>query len=260
MTRADLLPRLGRLLLVILIASVPCQVFADTIRVATASNFRAAMVDLAGSFEKKSGHKVTLISGASGKHYAQIIHGAPFDTFFSADAERPERLESEGLAIPGSRFTYAVGKLVLWSPQTGLVDSHGEVLKSTEFRHLSIANPELAPYGRAAKEVLLALGVWDKIANRLVRGENVSQAFQFVHSRNAELGLVAYSQLRTTAAGGSYWLIPQSLYQPIEQQAVLLRENTATQDFMAFVRSEQGRKIILDHGYDTAGPDTLDVQ
>ena len=260
MTRPDLRPALFHLLLALLMTGFSCQVSGDQIRVATASNFKAAMADLAARFEQQSEHKVTLISGASGKHYAQIVNGAPFDAFFSADAERPERLESEGLAIPASRFTYAIGKLVLWSPLAELVDPHGEVLKSTGFRHLSIANPELAPYGRAAKEVLLALGVWDEIAKRLVRGENVSQAFQFVHSRNAELGLVAFSQLKTTATGGSFWLAPQALYQPIEQQAVLLRENSATQDFMAFVRSEQGRKIILAHGYETAGPDTLDVQ
>jgi molybdate transport system substrate-binding protein len=239
---------------------IPVQLAADQIRIATASNFKTAMVDIATLFEQESGHEVMLISGSSGKHYAQIVNGAPFDAFFSADEERPIRLEKSGLAIPGSRFTYAIGKLVLWSPQAGLVDAQGAVLNKAGFRHLAIANPDLAPYGRAAKEVLLSLGVWDEIGDRLVRGENVNQAFQFVHSRNAELGLVAFSQLKAAPAGGSYWLIPQDLYQPIRQQAVLLSDKPAARDFLESVQSEESREMIAEHGYQTVEVDQTHVQ
>jgi len=261
MARAERILRGHRVLLLALVtAMIPLQLAADQIRVATASNFRAAMVDIATLFEQESGHEVTLIPGSSGKHYAQIVNGAPFDAFFSADEERPLRLEKAGLAIAGSRFTYAIGKLVLWSPQAGLVDAQGAVLKGAGFRHLAIANPDLAPYGRAAKEVLLSFGLWDEIGDRLVRGENVNQAFQFVHSRNAELGLVAFSQLKAAPAGGSYWLIPQQHYRAIEQQAVLLSEKLAARDFVEFIQSEESREMIVNHGYRTVEMKPTHVQ
>ncbi len=242
----------GAKLLAILLLLFPCLSFADQIRVATASNFRIAMSAIAVAFEKQSRHEITLISGSSGKHYAQIVNGAPFDAFFSADAERPARLEEEGIAIPGSRITYAIGRLALWSPQAGYVDSNGDVLKHGDYRYLAIANPDLAPYGRAAREALQSLGVWDTLGDRLVRGENINQALQFVHSGNAELGLIAVSQLETTATGGSHWRLPQPLYRVIEQQAVMLRDNEATRDLMSFIRSDEARRIIVGHGYDTA--------
>ncbi len=246
----------GATLLAILLLLFPCLLFAGQIRVATASNFRDAMTAIVVAFEKQSRHEVILISGSSGKHYAQIVNGAPFDAFFSADAERPARLEGAGIAVSGSRFTYAIGRLVLWSHRSGYVDSNGDVLVHGDYRFLAIANPELAPYGRAAREALQSLGVWERLGGRLVRGENINQAFQFVHSGNAELGLIAVSQLRAAPTAGSHWLLPQPLYRAIEQQAVMLRDNEATRDLMSFIRSEEARRIIIDHGYDTVEIDT----
>jgi len=252
LTDGEFVTRFFPILLCILAALAPCRSFADEIRVAVASNFRNAMTALAGRFEDVSEHEVTLIPGSTGKHFAQIRNGAPFDAFFAADRLRPERLEAENLALPGSRFTYARGKLVLWSPKAGYVDSRGEVLKDGGFRHLAIANPALAPYGAAAREVMQTLGLWRKLEPQLVRGENIGQAFLFVGSGNAELGFVAWSQLKGTAlpVTGSFWLVPDDLYSPIEQQAVVLRDNEAVQAFMSFVRSEEAASIIVAHGYD----------
>ena len=226
---------------------------AEEIRVAVASNFIGAAKSIAEQFQARTDHIVTLISGSTGKHYAQIRNGAPFDVFFAADARRPELLEQEGLALPGSRFTYAVGRLVLWSPLEGLVDPEGEVLGEGDFRHLAIANPKLAPYGKAAWEVLQARGLWRGLQGRVVRGENIGQTFQFVVSGNAELGFVALSQLQRPghSAAGSFWLLPQALYAPIRQQALLLSSNQAAQDFMDFVKNTESRAIIRAHGYDT---------
>jgi molybdate transport system substrate-binding protein len=225
---------------------------ADELRVAVASNFRPAMAAAAARFEEQSGHEVVLISGSTGKHYAQVVNGAPFDAFFAADAERPRRLEAEQLIVPGSRFTYAIGKLVLWSPDPARVDAEGGVLRTGAFAHLAIANPELAPYGAAARQVLQQLGLWEQLAERLVRGENIGQAFQFVVTGNAELGFVARAQLAIPdrAFGGSSWQPPQSLYDPIEQQAVLLKDTPVGRAFMTFVQSEEARALIRAYGYD----------
>jgi len=241
------------MVLTALIFLAPCQSSADEIRIATASNFRNAMTALAEQFEAETEHEITLIFGSTGKHFAQIKHGAPFDAFFAADSERPQRLEQEGLAITGSRFTYATGKLALWSPMAGYVDSSGDILARGTFRHLAIANPKLAPYGRAAREVLEWLGAWDNLSARLVRGENIAQAFQFVSSGNAELGFVAWSQLLRgdQPIDGSYWLVPDSWYQAIEQQAVLLRDTDAGRAFMVFVRGDTAARIIDSRGYET---------
>jgi len=226
---------------------------ASTLRVAVASNFTTAVRAIAESFEAKTGHRVTLIFGSTGKHYAQIRNGAPFDAFFAADIRRPELLEKEGVALPGTRFTYAVGKVVLWSPEAGYVDMEGTVLKGASFRHLAIANPKLAPYGKAAQEVLQKLGLWDELGGRLVRGQDITQTLQFVRSGNAELGFVAYSQLVRPGRPieGSWWPVPQTLYTPIEQQAVLLRQSTVGAAFLAFARSEEALEIIHGYGYDT---------
>lgn len=242
-----------KLLLVTATTLISGQVMADEIRIAVASNFAGAIKAAVGLFEADSGHRVTLAFGSTGKHYAQIRNGAPFDAFFAADARRPELLEKESLAIAGSRFTYAVGKLVLWSPAMAYVDSQGKILKQGTFRHLAIANPELAPYGIAAREVLTEFGLWDKLERRLVRGENISQAFQFVASGNAELGFVAWSQLKRPGheVEGSFWDVPTRLYSPIEQQAILLKDSDAGRAFMSFMRSEKAIRIIRDHGYET---------
>lgn len=243
-----------QLLLATLLLLTPGLSCAEEIRVATASNFRQAMAELAHQFEQASGHRVTPIFGSTGKHFAQIVNGAPFDAFFAADAKRPEQLEELGLTITGSRFTYAIGRLVLWSPDAERVDPQGEVLKQQGFKRLAIANPLLAPYGLAASQTLENLGLWQNLAASLVRGENVAQAFLFVHSGNADLGLIAWSQIKKEGepAEGSFWRVPEELYAPIEQQAVLLKDNEATRSFMAFIRSSKAAKIIQNHGYATA--------
>lgn len=225
---------------------------ADEIRVAVASNFRATMTQASHRFETHHGHRVTLIPGSTGKHYAQIVNGAPFDAFFAADAERPARLEAEDRIVPGTRFTYAIGRLVLWSSKPDLVDPNGSILSSRNFKHLAIANPRLAPYGEAARQVLVSLGLWESLAGTLVRGENIAQTFQFVASGNAEIGFVARAQLQSMAGqvAGSSWEPPLSTHDPIEQQAVLVRDSTAGRQFMAFMRGPEMRALIRAHGYD----------
>jgi len=221
------------------------------ISIAAASNFMDAIKSLAQRFEEKTGHKVVLSFGSTGKLYAQIKNGAPFDAFFAADVKHPELLEEEKIALPGSRFTYAVGKIALWSSKAGFVDENGQVLKTDKFLHLAIANPELAPYGEAARAILQAKGVWDKLQPKIVMGENIAQTFQFVESGNAELGFVALSQLKRPdqPAQGSYWQAPQSLYPLIEQQAVVLKDGETVRAFMDFVRSDTALDSIRGFGY-----------
>ncbi len=220
-------------------------------RVAVASNFTGAARRLVSLFEEGSDHRIVLIAGSTGKHYAQIRNGARLDAFLAADIERPRRLEDEGLAVAGSRFTYARGRLVLWSGRAGSVPDGLSGLDRHPFRHLAIAQPELAPYGRAAREALESSGLWDALLPRLVRGESVTQAFQFVASGNAELGLVAYSQaIAAEADAGSWWLVPGSLHSPIDQQAVLLRDRAGPRDFLAFLRSEAAHRVLEDFGYE----------
>jgi molybdate transport system substrate-binding protein len=228
------------------------RALAGEVHVAVAQNFAPVARELGAAFERSNGGRVILSAASSGKLYAQIDSGAPFDVFLSADAERPARLESEGLATAGSRFTYALGRLVLWSADLERVDPGGKVLEGEDWRHLAIANPELAPYGAAAAETLRGLGLWERVASRLVRGEDVGQAFQFVVSGNAELGFVALSQLADGQHGGSRWLVPESLHAPIEQQAVLLAraaENATARAFLAFLRSAQAHARISQAGY-----------
>ena len=234
----------------------PGWVNGEELAVAVASNFRETLEALVVEFEADSGHWVRVIPGSTGKHFAQIVHGAPYDVFLAADVRRPEELERRGLALPRSRFTYAVGKLVLWSPRPGLVDGEGVALQGGNFRFLAIANPQHAPYGRAAREILQAMGLWAGLTDRIVRGENINQAFQFVKSGNADLGFVARSQLRglDDSSKGFHWEAPEQLYGPILQQAVLLKEKVAGREFMSFLRSEAGLKIIRSHGYDAPDP------
>lgn len=242
-----------RFLVLILTVLMAGMADADSIRVAAASNFRQAMTSLARQFEEETGHQAILIFGSSGKQYAQIIHGAPFDAFFSADSARPALLEELGKAVPGSRFTYAYGQLVLWYPRATLPELNASILETGEFNHLAIANPKLAPYGKAAEETLATLGLRDSLSQRLVRGENIAQTFQFVMSGNAELGFVAWSQLQSfePLTEGSYWPVPPGMHRPIEQQAVQLRDDPVTRAFMLFVRSDTAIKIIREHGYNT---------
>jgi len=229
------------------------QAKSEQIRVAVASNFSDAIKSISQRFEEKTGHKVVLIFGSTGKHYAQIKNGAPFDVFFAADTKRPELLEQEGISRAGTRFTYAIGKLVLWSPKPGYVDTDGKLLGKGKFKHLAIANPKLAPYGKAAQQVLQARGLWSNFRGRMVRGENIGQTFQFVKSGNAELGFIASSQVirPDSSIPGSIWKIPQSLYSPIKQQAVLLKNNTLAAEFLAFVKDPAALEIIQGFGYGT---------
>jgi len=237
-------------LLVMFAAGIP-PAGADELRIAVAANFAGTARILGRQFEAETGHVAIFMFGSTGKHYAQILNGAPFDVFLAADAERPGLLEAQQNIIAGSRFTYAFGRIVLWSADDNLVDPEGFVLGQGRFRHLSIADPELAPYGRAAREALIALGYWDAVAARIVRGKNVSQAYQFVSTRNAELGIVSVSQVVANEYG-SAWNIPGSLYAPIEQQAVLLRDRPAGHAFLAFLKSSSARAVIRANGYGTS--------
>ena len=227
---------------------------ADELTIAVAANFTRAAKQLVAEFEQHSTHRVHLAFGSTGAQYAQIIHGAPFDAFFAADARTPMRLEEDGRIQPGSRFTYARGQLILWSPKVGVVDPEGKVLQRGDFAHLAMANPRLAPYGLAAQQTLEALGVAEKLQEKLVRGENISQAHQFIHSGAAGLGFVALAQIidpeKPEQISGSYWRVPADLYEPIEQQAVLLSDKKAAREFVDFVRSEKGKGIIRAYGYE----------
>ncbi len=222
--------------------------YAAEARIAVASNFTNTIKALAKQFEDKSGDKIILVFGATGRFYAQIMNGAPFDAFFSADARRPTLLEKNGMALAGSRFTYAQGKIVLFSPKSDYVDSAGAILKKKNYHYLAIANPKLAPYGLAAQQVLQKMGLWDDLRYQMVRGENIGQAYQFVNSGNAELGFVALSQIKRLGFG-SYWEVPTELYSPIIQQAVLVSHNTVAKDFIRFVQSDEAKAIIQDFGY-----------
>ena len=198
---------------------------ADDLDVAVAANFYGTLQRLAPKFEHASGNRLLLSSGSSGQFYTQIREGAPFDVLLSADSDRPKQLEQDGLAVPGSRFTYAVGTLVLWSPKAGVVDRDGKVLRGGAYRMLGIADPRNAPYGAAAQQVLTALGLWDKLNQdkKLAIGENINQAWQFAATGNVDLAFVALSQVTdTNGISGSYWLPPQTLYAPLDQDAVIL--------------------------------------
>jgi molybdate transport system substrate-binding protein len=242
--------------LILLAASmITLHAQADEIRMAVAANFTAPMQKIAAQFEKDTGHKAVLAFGATGKFYAQIRNGAPFDLLLAADAETPARLEKEGAAVAGSRFTYAIGRLVLWSAKPDVVDAGGEVLKKGSFTHLSIANPKLAPYGAAAMETLAALGLKDAVQPKLVMGENIAQAFQFIATGNAQLGFVAMSQVYEDGKfkSGSAWIVPDRLHSPIRQDAVILdkgRNKPAVEAMVRFLKSNQVKQLIRQYGYD----------
>lgn len=234
--------------------ALPASACADEVQVAVAANFAAPMQKIAAAFEQASGHKVLLSNGATGKFYVQIKNGAPFEILLSADDETPLKLEKEGAAVAGSHFTYAIGKLVLWSAKPDFVDSKGEVLKKAGFEHLAIANPKLAPYGQAAVEAMKALSLYDTLSPKLVMGENIAQTHQFVTTGNAELGFVALAQVYENGKlkSGSAWTVPSSLYQPIRQDAVLLEKGKASpaaDALMKYLKSEPAKAIILSYGY-----------
>ena len=232
-----------------ILAAVPAAA-ANTL-VAVAANFTAPAKEIAAAFTKATGDTATLSFGASGAFYTQMTHGAPFEVFLSADAERPAKLEAAGLTVPGTRFVYAVGRLVLYSATPGLVDGAGKVLATGTFAHLAIADPAAAPYGAAAVETLRNLKLYDRNAPKLVTGSSISQAYQFVATGAAELGFVAASEV-IDVAGGSRWAVPETLHAPIEQAAVVLQagaNNPAAAAFVRFLRGPEATAIIRRYGY-----------
>ncbi len=230
-------------------------VYADVLSVAVASNFSVAMEELVERYESRTGQAVRVSRASTGKLYAQVVNGAPFDVLLAADAERPALLEASGLAVAGSRFTYAVGRLVLWSRDPRLASSDcREALSASGGGRVAVANPDTAPYGAAAREALNALGFWQGIRGRLVIGESVGQTLHFVASGNAALGFIAAAQLKSPnlPATACQWAVPAALHSPIEQQAVLLRPAEGDTDalaFLRFLRGAEARRIIADNGY-----------
>lgn len=236
------------------LAALAQVALAGEVVVAVAANFAGPMTRIADAFTAASGHTVTISAGATGRFYSQIVAGAPFDVLLAADDETPARLIAEGHGVAGSRFTYAIGQLVLWSARPGLVDDQGAVLASDRFKHLAIASPRLAPYGRAAMELLRARGLTEAIAPRLVTAESIAQAYQFAVSGNAELSLVALSQVAAPdrPATGSLWRVPQALYGEIRQDAVLLKagaRNPAAETLLAWLRGPAAGSVIRAYGY-----------
>lgn len=229
--------------------------FAGEVNAAVAANFTAPMKQIAAIFEKESGNTVKLSFGSSGKFTAQIKQGAPFDVFLAADEKNPMLLAQEGLAVEGSHFVYALGKLVLWSAKPGFVDNKGAVLGKGDFNKLAYADPKLAPYGMAARETLERMGLFDAVQAKLVTGESIAQTYQFAATGNAELAFVALSQITKDGkiTEGSWWLVPANLYNPIRQGAVLLsaaKDPAAAKAFLAFLKSEKAVAIIRSYGYE----------
>ncbi len=225
--------------------------FAGSALIAVAANFTAPAKEIGAAFAKKTGDTVEFSFGSTGKLYTQIAQGAPFDAFFAADDERPEKAEAEGYAVSGSHFTYAVGKLALWSAKPGVVDAQGAVLTRGDFAKISIASPAAAPYGAAAVETMTKLGVYETLKPKIVEGNNISQAHQFVATGAAELGFVALSQINLDPAG-SRWVVPQALYAPIYQDAVLLKKgaaNPAASAFLAYLKSPEALAVLAKYGY-----------
>jgi molybdate transport system substrate-binding protein len=246
---------LSPLCALLLSAPASAPALADEVQVAVAANFTAPLKLIAADFEKDTGHKAVLTFGATGRFYAQITNGAPFEVLLAADDETPAKLEKEGAAMHGSRFTYATGRLVLWSARPGVVDAQGEVLKKGDFKKIAIAAPKLAPYGAAAFETMNKLGLQAALESKLVQGESIGQTFSFVSTGNAELGFVALSQVYEGGKikSGSAWIVPASLHSPIRQDAVLLakaKDSKAAVQLMAFLKTDKARAVIRSFGYE----------
>lgn len=227
---------------------------ADEVKVAVAANFTAPMQAIAPAFEQATGHRLVASFGATGQFYAQIQNGAPFDVFLSADDTTPAKLEQEGNSVPGSRFTYAIGSLVLWSANPNYLDGSDAALKAGQFKHLSIANPKAAPYGLAATQVLAKLGLSEAVKGKLVEGQNITQAHQFVSTGNAELGFVALSQVYQDGklSSGSAWIVPEAMYDPIRQDALILKpgaNNPAAAALVEYLKGPEAAKVIESFGY-----------
>lgn len=240
------------LLLIVLLG----RVHAAEVQVAVAANFSAAMQKIAQAFEQDSGHQVRLAFGSTGKFYAQIKNGAPFQLLLAADDTTPERLVAEGLGLAESRFSYATGRLVLWSRQPGLVDAQGAVLrKAGAFERIALADPKVAPYGAAAIQALGKLGLLEALTPKFVQGESIAQTYQFIATENAALGFVALSQVQVDGriAQGSAWIVPAHLHEPIRQDALLLKAglgNPAAAALLQYLRGDKARAIIRAHGYE----------
>lgn len=242
--------------ILLLCGQMSSPVQAGEVSVAVTSSFAGPMERLVPLFRKESGHTVKVDAGASGKLHAQIRSGAAFDVFLSADEEMPKQLMQDGFAVGGSRFVYATGRLVLWSAQPDLVDEKATVLNKGNFRMLAIANPRFSPYGVAAKETLTKLIMWNSIQQKLTKGENVAQTYQLVATEKADLAFIALSQVMRdgkVVEGGSWWLVPPEMHQPIRQSAVLLshaKDPAAAKAFLAFLRSEKARAVMRGFGYE----------
>ncbi|OEC33136.1 molybdate transport system substrate-binding protein [Pseudomonas cuatrocienegasensis] len=245
------MPRQLVLLLTVLLTG---SALADEVHVAVAANFTAPFKAIAPAFEQATGHKLVASFGATGQFYAQINNGAPFDLLLAADSSTPARLEREGQAVADSRFTYAIGSLVLWSATAGYLDGSDAALKAGQFKHLAIANPKAAPYGLAATQVLAKLGLSEATQGKRVEGQSITQTYQFIATGNAELGFVALSQVYKDGQlnSGSAWIVPSALYEPIKQDAVLLKRgehNPAAAALMDYLKGAQATRIIRAYGY-----------
>lgn len=234
--------------------ALPAHARADEVHVAVAANFAGPFQQIASGFAAATGHQAVVSTGSTGKFHTQIRNGAPFAVLIAADDETPAKLIDEGLAVKRTSFTYAVGKLVLWSAKPGFVDAQGEVLKGGKFKHLAIANPKLAPYGAAGVQVMMKLGVHEALADKVVQAENIAQAHQFVATGNAELGFVAWSQVAVPGKvpTGSWWQVPAQLHTPIRQNAVLLTagaNQAAAQALLQYLRSDAAKSVIQSWGY-----------
>jgi molybdate transport system substrate-binding protein len=243
-----------RVLLLAFTLSVATSVRAEDVQVAVAANFTVPMEKIAEGFAKDTGHKAVLAFGATGKFYAQIKNGAPFEVLLGADDTTPTKLEQEGSAVRGSHFTYAIGKLVLWSAKPGVVDAKGEVLRKGNFAHIALANPKTAPYGAAAVEALTKLKLLDAWTPKFVLGENITQAYQFVSSGNAELGFVALSQVIKDGkiTEGSAWIVAPDLYSPLRQDAVVLipgKGKPGAAALMEYLKGAKAKAVIQSFGY-----------
>ena len=226
--------------------------WAGDVQVAVAANFTEPAKAIAALYAARTGNHAILSFGSSGQFYTQITQGAPFEVFLSADPDRPKRIEQEGLGVPGTRFTYAIGQLVLYSQTPGLVDANGRVLAAGVFNKISIADPTAAPYGTAAIQTMTRMGVYARLSPKIVKGSSITQAYQFVQSGAAELGFVALSQV-INEPGGSRWRVPASLHAPIDQQAILLRngeKDPAARAFIRFLKSPEAVAVIRRYGYE----------
>ena len=244
----------ARIAVLFAVFAISSHALAEQVQVAVAANFTAPLQAIASEFEKDTGHTVVASFGATGQLYAQIQHGAPFEVFFSADESTPAKLDSEGLGVSGSRFTYAVGSLVLWSATPGYLDGSDAVLKANQYKHLAIADPKTAPYGLAATQVLDKLGLSEAVQSKLVTGQSIAKALHFISTGNAELGFVALSQVYQDGqlSSGSAWIVPAELHTPIRQDALILKQgehNPAAVALVEYLKGEKAAAIIKSYGY-----------